>query len=145
MPNYVKFMKDILLKKNKFKKYEMIGLTEECSAVLQKKLPQKLKDLGSFTICCTIGSLTVARALCDLNFVVLDMEDFRIPIIMGSPFVATGKALIDVQKGELTLRVNDENVAFNIFKSLKHHGEVNSCNMMDVIDRTVEEHCRFWL
>ena len=40
------------------------------------------------------------------DFVVLDMEEDRdIPIILGRPFLATGKALIDVQKGELRLRV----------------------------------------
>ena len=35
--------------------------------MLQKKLSQKLKDIGSFTIPCTIGSLNVNRALCDLG------------------------------------------------------------------------------
>ena len=40
------------------------------------------------------------------NFVVLDMEeDQEVPLILGRPFLATGRALIDVQKGELTLRV----------------------------------------
>ena len=57
MPKYVKFMKEILSKKRKLGDYEMVALTEECSAVLQKKLPPKLKDPGSFTIPCTIGKL----------------------------------------------------------------------------------------
>ena len=40
------------------------------------------------------------------NFIVLDMEeDKEIPIILGRPFLATGRAMIDVQKGELKLRV----------------------------------------
>lgn len=42
MPSYVKFMKDILSKKRKLGDYEMVALSEECSAVLQKKLPPKL-------------------------------------------------------------------------------------------------------
>ena len=38
--------------------------------------------------------------------IVLDMdEDNEIPIILGRPFLATGKAMIDVKKGELKLRV----------------------------------------
>ena len=38
------------------------------------------------------------------DFIILDMEeDERIPIILGRPFLATGRALIDVQKGELKL------------------------------------------
>ena len=40
------------------------------------------------------------------NFIFLGMEEDReIPIILGRSFLATGKALIDVQKGELKLRV----------------------------------------
>ena len=40
------------------------------------------------------------------DFIILDMkEDKEIPIILGKPFLATGKAMIDVQKEELKLRV----------------------------------------
>ena len=39
MPSYVKFMKKILENKKKLGEYETISLTEECSAILQKKLP----------------------------------------------------------------------------------------------------------
>ena len=54
MPSYVKFMKDILSQKRRLADFETVNLTEECSAILQRKLPQKLKDPGSFTIPCTI-------------------------------------------------------------------------------------------
>ena len=67
MSGYVKFMKDVLSKKMKFGDYETIALSEECSALLQKKLPPKLKDPGSFTIPCTIGNAVFERALCDLG------------------------------------------------------------------------------
>ncbi|XP_062114244.1 uncharacterized protein LOC133825298 [Humulus lupulus] len=98
MPSYVKFMKEILSKKRKMEDYETVALTEECSSILQRKLPQKLRDLGSFTIPCTIGNLDWKQALCDLE-AVLDMEeDTDVPIIMGRPFLATGQARIDVQK-----------------------------------------------
>ena len=39
MPGYMKFMKDVLSKKWKLGDYETIALSEECSAILQKKLP----------------------------------------------------------------------------------------------------------
>ena len=42
MPSYMKFMKKILASKKKLKEYGTITLTEECSAILQKKLPPKL-------------------------------------------------------------------------------------------------------
>ena len=69
MPNYVKFMKEILIlsKKRRLSDFETINLTEECSAILQRKLPQKLKDSGSFTIPCTIGNSIFEKALCDLG------------------------------------------------------------------------------
>ena len=63
MPSYVKFIKDILSKKRRLSDFETMNLTEECSAILQRKLPQKLKDLGSFTIPCTIGNSIFERAL----------------------------------------------------------------------------------
>ncbi|CAL9016475.1 unnamed protein product [Prunus brigantina] len=67
MPSYEKFMKDILSKKRKFGDHEKIQLTEECSAILQQKLPPKKKDRGSFKIPCTIGNNFFEKALCDLG------------------------------------------------------------------------------
>ncbi|WRX22570.1 Reverse transcriptase/retrotransposon-derived protein [Theobroma cacao] len=99
MTNYVKFLKDIFSKKRKLDEFETVFLTKECSAILQNKLPPKLKDPSSFTIPCTI--------------------DKQIPVILGRPFLATARALIDVEKGDLTLRVQEQQVIVNIFKALK--------------------------
>ena len=46
-------------------------------------------------------------------------EDKEAPLILGRPFLATGQALIDVKDGELTLRVGDDQVKFNLYQSLK--------------------------
>ena len=67
MPSYARFMKGILSRKVKLDDLETVALTEECSAVLQQKLPPKLKDPGSFTIPCTIGNLSFDKCLCDLG------------------------------------------------------------------------------
>ena len=67
MPSYMKFMKEILSKKRILSDFETVNLTEECSAILQRKLLQKLKDPGSFTIPCTIGNSIFEKALCDLG------------------------------------------------------------------------------
>ena len=56
MPAYAKFLKDIISHKRKWEDHETIPLNEECSAVIQNKLSQKLKDPGSITILCTIGN-----------------------------------------------------------------------------------------
>ena len=45
----------------------MINLSEQCSAIIQRKLPEKLKDPGSFTIPCSIGGHNIEKALCDLG------------------------------------------------------------------------------
>ncbi|KAL5569891.1 hypothetical protein UlMin_026466 [Ulmus minor] len=43
------------------------------------------------------------------DFIVLDMEEDReVPLILGRPFLATGRTLIDVHQGKLILRVQDE-------------------------------------
>ncbi|KAG9458445.1 hypothetical protein H6P81_002953 [Aristolochia fimbriata] len=44
-----------------------VVLNENCSAILKNELPRKLKDPGSFTIPCEIGSNKFANALCDLG------------------------------------------------------------------------------
>ena len=54
------------------------------------------------------------------NFIVLDMEeDKEIPIILGRPFLATGRAMIDVQKGELNLRALGDEITFHVFRPMK--------------------------
>ncbi|XP_012468798.1 uncharacterized protein LOC105786869 [Gossypium raimondii] len=176
MPNYVKFMKDILSKKKRLTEYETVALTNECSAFLQNELLLKLKDLGSFMIPCNIGESYCDKALCDLGasiklipksifkllgvgeirpttvtlqlvdrslaylegkidnvlvrvdkfifpayFIVLDVEaDKEVPvIILGKPFLFTRRKLIDVQKGKLTMRFQDDKVMFNVLKAMK--------------------------
>ena len=65
MPNNAKFLKDILSKKRKFAKEGVANLIATCSAVIQKSLPVKMQDPGSFTIPCTIGNVEFKKALCD--------------------------------------------------------------------------------
>ena len=63
----------------------------------------------------------VDKFIFPIDFIVLDMEeDKEIPIKLGRPFLATGRAIINVQKGELKLRVKGEEVVFNVFKGFKH-------------------------
>ncbi|WP_368970869.1 hypothetical protein, partial [Bacillus cereus] len=68
MPQYAKFMKEILSKKRRLsEENEIVELTEECSAILQRKLPPKRKDPGSFTLPVNFGASKEVRALCDLG------------------------------------------------------------------------------
>ena len=65
MPIYAKFMKEILSKKMKIAEEGIVNLTATCSAVIQKKIPAKMKDPDSFTIPCSIGKYEFKKALCD--------------------------------------------------------------------------------
>ena len=70
-----------------------------------------------------------------MGFVVLDMEEDReAPIILGRPFLATGQALIDVKSGELTLIVGEDQVKFNLYKSMEFPSYMNaSCLRIDTL------------
>lgn len=169
IPVYAKFMKDLLTGRRKPKDDENISLSENCSAILQSKLPPKLKYPGALTIPCTTWKVSVGRALCDLGasinlmplsmmkklergepkptrmtvsladrsisypygvledvlvkvndlvfptaFVILDMaEDEEMPLLLGRNFLATGRALIDVEIGELMLHFQNEQVSLH--------------------------------
>ena len=72
------------------------------------------------------------------NFIILDMqEDKEVPIILGRPFLATRRAMIDVQKGELRLRFQEEEVTFNVFNAIKHPHDTDSCFRVDMLEAIV--------
>ncbi|XP_015945106.1 uncharacterized protein LOC107470230 [Arachis duranensis] len=179
MSLYAKLLKELMTKKRSWRNDKTVVLTEECNAIFQHKLSQKLKDHGSFQIPCVIREITMEKVLCDLgasinlmslgmmnrmkmektkpttmalqladrsfkfshgvvedllvkvgdfifpaDFVVLDMEEeAKASIILGRQFLATTRAIIDVQKGELVLRLHDENMVFNVFKAMSYPPE----------------------
>ncbi|XP_076934790.1 uncharacterized protein LOC143601207 [Bidens hawaiensis] len=176
MPKYAKFLKDLLKRKDWLGEVSSIPLSGDCSAVVLKRVSEKLSDPGVFTISCMFGSDMMSQALVDLDasinlmpyslyeklqlceltptrmslsladrsvkyhrgvienllvevekivfpldFVVLDMEaDERVPIILGRPSLRTAKALIDLYDGRITLRVSDENVTYDVARSMRH-------------------------
>ncbi|XP_015955402.1 uncharacterized protein LOC107479816 [Arachis duranensis] len=65
IPLYAKFIKELLSNKRDWKEIETVVLTKECSAIIQKNLPEKLQDPGSILIPCTNGDTTIQKALCD--------------------------------------------------------------------------------
>ncbi|XP_010265501.1 PREDICTED: uncharacterized protein LOC104603225 [Nelumbo nucifera] len=74
-----------------------------------------------------------------VDFIVLDMEeDIDVPLILGRPFLPTGKVTVDVQKGQLNLRIQDEEVTFKMSNAMKHASSSDdACYMIDVIDDAV--------
>ena len=181
MPNYVKFMKDIMSNKRKLEANGMVYLFENYNTIIQHKLPEKLKDPTSFTVPCFIEKHTFNKSLCDLgasinlmsylvakrlnlgeielialslqmadrsltypkgiiedvlikvdkfifpvDFVVLDMDvNEKVPLIIKRPFLATSRILIDVEHGELTLRVGDDKVQLSIYQKYNSQKKEN--------------------
>ncbi|XP_057426049.1 uncharacterized protein LOC130719437 [Lotus japonicus] len=77
-----------------------------------------------------------------VGFVVLDMEEAeKIPLILGRPFLATGRAKIDVDKGHLILRVGKEKVRFSIFNPMLETNHVDDfvCDMIKSVPKVQEE------
>ena len=63
----------------------------------------------------------VRKFVFPIDFIILDIEeDSQVPLLLGRPFLATGAALIDMQKGVLTLRVGEKAADFNLLQSLKN-------------------------
>ncbi|GJY54453.1 reverse transcriptase domain-containing protein [Tanacetum coccineum] len=67
MPNYGKFLKDLVSNKIKMEQISAAFLTEECSAILQNKIPPKLGDPKSFLIPCKLANSVEYLALADLG------------------------------------------------------------------------------
>nr|GEX46703.1 reverse transcriptase domain-containing protein [Tanacetum cinerariifolium] len=79
------------------------------------------------------------------DFVVVDFEaNPRVPLILGRSFLMTGRALIDVYEEEITLRVNDESVTFNLNQTMRYSSKYddNSVNRIDVINIACEEYAQ---
>ncbi|GJZ89594.1 reverse transcriptase domain-containing protein [Tanacetum coccineum] len=200
MPKFASTIKSLLTNKDKLFELAKIPLNENCSAMLLKKLPEKLGDPDKFLIPCDFPGMDVCHALADLgasinlmplsiwkklslpeltptrmtleladrsitrpkgvaedvfvkvgkfhfptDFVVVDFDaDPRVPLILGRSFLRTGRALIDVYGEEITLRVNDEAVTFNLNQTTRYSSTYDdmSVNRIDVIDVACEEYAQ---
>ncbi|GKA60459.1 reverse transcriptase domain-containing protein [Tanacetum coccineum] len=129
MPRFAPTIKSLLMNKEKLLELAKIPLNENCSAMLLKKLPEKLGDPSKFLIPCNFNGewivaddrLTYPKGLAEdvfvkggkfhfpTDFVVFDFEaDPWVPLILGRSFLRTSRALIDVYREEITLRVDNE-------------------------------------
>ncbi|GJV24650.1 reverse transcriptase domain-containing protein [Tanacetum coccineum] len=67
MPRFAPTIKSLLMNKEKLLELAKIPLNENCSAMLLKKLPEKLGDPGKFLIPCNFSGIDVCHALADLG------------------------------------------------------------------------------
>ncbi|GJT51515.1 reverse transcriptase domain-containing protein [Tanacetum coccineum] len=67
--------------------------------------------------------------------------DPRVPLILGRSFLRTGRALIDVYGEEITLRVDNEAITFNLDQTTRYSSTNDkSVNRIDIIDEVCEEY-----
>ncbi|GJZ03677.1 hypothetical protein Tco_0536952 [Tanacetum coccineum] len=123
MPKYAKMLKDLLSNKEKLLELSNTPLNENCSAVLLKKLPEKLGDPGKFLIPYDFSVLKECMALADLaedvfvqvgeftfpaDFVVVDYDvDPRVPLILGRPFLRTAHSDFLLEETDAFLALDD--------------------------------------
>nr|GEW27775.1 reverse transcriptase domain-containing protein [Tanacetum cinerariifolium] len=77
------------------------------------------------------------------DFVLVDFEqDSRVPLILGGCFLKTSRALIDVHKGELTLRIGNEAITYNLDQTVRYSANYNQMtpNKIDVIESACKEY-----
>nr|GEX40704.1 reverse transcriptase domain-containing protein [Tanacetum cinerariifolium] len=127
MPKFASMFKKLLNNKNKLIELTKTPLNENCSAVVLKKLLEKLGDPGRFLI---------------PYFVVLDfIADPCVPLILGRPFLSTAHALIDVYEGEIILRHDEQSLTLKCGDTpLISYNNFQSLNKVDLIDVTCEEY-----
>nr|GFB60530.1 reverse transcriptase domain-containing protein [Tanacetum cinerariifolium] len=78
-----------------------------------------------------------------VDFVVVDFEpDPRVSLILERCFLKTIRALIDVHKGELTLRIGNEAITYNLDQTSKYSANYDqmTANKIDVTNEACEEY-----
>nr|GEV68054.1 hypothetical protein [Tanacetum cinerariifolium] len=158
MLKFASTIKSLLANKDKLFELGKVPLNENCSAMLLKKLPEKLGDTKltptRMTLELADRSITRPKGVVEdifvkvrkfhfpTNFVVVDFEaDPRVPLILGRSFLRTGRPLIDLYGEEITLRVNDESITFNLNQTMRYSSTYDDTlvNRVDVIDIACEE------
>nr|GEX98705.1 hypothetical protein [Tanacetum cinerariifolium] len=146
MPKFAPMFKKLLNNKNRIIKLTKTSLNEKCSAVVLKKLPEKL-ELADRTISKPTGVaenvfLKVGKFYFPADFVVLDfIVDPRVPLILGRPFLSTAHVLINVYEGEIILRHDEQSLTLKYDDiPLISYNNFLSLNKVDLIDATCEEY-----
>nr|GEV40726.1 reverse transcriptase domain-containing protein [Tanacetum cinerariifolium] len=137
MPKFASTLKTLIRNKEKLSEMARTLMNEHCLAVILNKLPRKLGDPEKNFIPCEFPGMDECLALADLaDFMVVYFEpDPRVLLILGRCFLKTGRALIDVHKGELTLRIENEAITYNLDQTVRYSANYNQmkANKIDVI------------
>nr|GEX68363.1 reverse transcriptase domain-containing protein [Tanacetum cinerariifolium] len=111
MPKFASTLKALIGNKEKLSGLARTPMNKHCLAVILNKLPRKLGDPGKFLIPCEFPRMDECLALADLGIVRSLNQSVSLKM---SRLKLTGRALIDVHKGELTLRIRNESITYNL-------------------------------
>nr|GEW33211.1 reverse transcriptase domain-containing protein [Tanacetum cinerariifolium] len=167
MPKFASTLKALIGNKENLSEMVRTSMNEHCSAVILNKLPRKLRDPGKFLIpyeflgmdeclalvdlgaSINLMSLSVWEALSlleiTLTCMILELMDCSAskPIgIAKDVSFKTSRALIDVHKGELTLRIKNDAITYNFDQTVRYSANYNqmTANKIDVIKMACEEY-----
>nr|GEV45910.1 reverse transcriptase domain-containing protein [Tanacetum cinerariifolium] len=139
MPNYGKFLKELISNKHKIEQISVAFLSYESSTMIQNKVPPKLGDPESFLIPCNFNKTFSCNALADLGAIInlmpyslyakLFLETLK-PTKMSVP--------IRVKQKELNLGVGTKRMIFNINSAMKH--SYSNDDTYASIDEILEEY-----
>ncbi|KAK8562494.1 hypothetical protein V6N12_010572 [Hibiscus sabdariffa] len=125
VPSYAKFLKDIVTKKRKAESYETVAVASEYCAG-KSKVEDVIVKVGKFVF--------------PVDFLILDCEvDEKAPIILGRPFLAAGRILIDCEKGDFTMRVAGQAMTINVFNTLRYMDNQGECHHLQEENTTAVE------
>nr|GFB65260.1 reverse transcriptase domain-containing protein [Tanacetum cinerariifolium] len=154
MPKFASTLKALIGNKKKLSEMARTLMNEHCSTVILNKLPKKLGDPGKFLIPCEFPGMDGCLALADLGasinlmplFVSFCLQTDRYCQRCQSKsrrcFLKTGRVLIDVHKGELTLRIKNEAITYNLDQTSRYSANYDQMmvNKIDVTDEACEEY-----
>ncbi|GJU60417.1 reverse transcriptase domain-containing protein [Tanacetum coccineum] len=159
MPNYGKFLKELINNKHKIEQISAAFLSDESFAILHNKVPPKLRDPRSFLIPCNFNKAFSCNALADFGasinlmpyslYAKLSLETLK-PTKMSVrladrsfqyPVEIAKNMLVEVVKQkQLNFRVRTERMIFHIDYAMKHsYSNDDTCFSIDVIDEILEE------
>ncbi|GJY78130.1 reverse transcriptase domain-containing protein [Tanacetum coccineum] len=132
MPNYGKFLKELISNKHNIEQISAAFLSDESSAMIQNKVPPKLGDPGSFLIPCNFNKTFSCNALADIGA--------SINIMPYSLYAKLSLENLKPTKMSLNLGVGTERMIFNIYYTMKHsYSNDDTYFSIDVIDEILEE------
>nr|GEU78073.1 reverse transcriptase domain-containing protein [Tanacetum cinerariifolium] len=155
MPNYGKFLKELISNKHKIEQIFAAFLSDESSTMIQNKVPPKLGDPGSFLIPCNFNKTFSFNSLADLGasinlmpyslYAKLSLKTLKptkmsVRLADRSFRYPVGIAKNMLVENQLNFRVGTERMIFNIDYAMKHsYSNDDTCFSIDVIDEILEE------